>query len=35
VFGVTTTYSARRLRAAGVTRHAADLSSVSVEELLA
>jgi histidinol dehydrogenase len=35
VFGVTTTYSASRLRASGITRHAADLSSVSVEELLA
>jgi histidinol dehydrogenase len=35
VFGVTTTYGARRLRAAGTTRHAAGLASVSVEELLA
>jgi histidinol dehydrogenase len=35
VFGVTTTYSGRRLRAAGITRYAADLSSVSVQELLA
>ena len=35
VFGVTTTYSARRLRAAGIGRHAATLAAISVEELLA
>jgi len=34
VFGVTTTYSAARLRKTGATRLAPDLGSVSVDRLL-